>query len=46
MVFNATLAIFQLNRGDKIYWWRKPDYPKKNHRQTLSQNEDIDQIPK
>jgi hypothetical protein len=27
MVFNATL--FQLNRGDQFYWWRKPEDPGK-----------------
>jgi hypothetical protein len=22
-------TIFQLNRGDQIYWWRKTEYPEK-----------------
>jgi len=23
----STIAVFQLYRGDKFYWWRQPEYP-------------------
>jgi hypothetical protein len=29
MVYNATLALFQLNRGGQFYCWMKPEYPEK-----------------
>jgi hypothetical protein len=29
--------LFKLYRSDQCYWWRKPEYPEKNHRPAASQ---------
>jgi hypothetical protein len=36
-------TIFQLQRGNQFYWWKKPDTPGENHRPAASHWQSLSQ---